>query len=360
MGYGASSKGGGGSGSAGGGKKKQGGKKQKPRTFKVKEKATQRGEIAASYAPPPAPAFTVQAPKPEHRARLLAGRWREEQLVTAARRKCNPVNGTTPNGRVLGSSSGSAVVADEIISEQKQPQQQQTPTNREARQSFLAAQEAKIEAERCRREETKNAKRRATELQFSPQIALAKQQWDALASRLPLDNNGNEQETQLGEIRRLLEIVLRNAATKSDPKYKRLNASKNHNLWTRLLRFEEVVAILEEGAGFERREAATNEVELERGRIHLKLAQALDSHEASLSSSGPNNNDSNPAAIASLAAELDALGIATSGCQELAATKGDDDDKARDFELYHAGVGADGLGLKRIFALLRAVESWQL
>ena len=97
-----------------------------------------------------------------------------------------------------------------------------------------------MESVRRRREQTK-AKRMAarittttaaaSEQQFAHQMALAKQQWDALAARL---HGAREEDESLGEIRRLLEIVLRNAATKSDPKYKLLNAS-NRNLWTRLL-----------------------------------------------------------------------------------------------------------------------------
>lgn len=354
MGYGASSKGGGGSGSADGGKKKLKGKNNKPISRKKKKATT----AIANYAPPPSPAFTVQAPNPEHRARLLAGRWQEEQIAAARRKQCcKPVNGTTPSGRVLGSStSESAVVVttDDMIEQQ---QQKQPPTNREARSAFLATQEAKMQVA-CREQ---TAKRRATteqqSLLFAHQISLAKQHWNTLAARL-LDDSTNAQ-VELEKIHRLLVVVLRNAATKSDPKYKRLNASKNDNLWTRLLRFQEVVAILEEGAGFQRKEVVIEQIEME----HLKLAQkALDSDEAaSLMPSGSrSNNDSNPA-IASLVADLDTLGIAAGKLVAAAARDDDDDDKeARDFELYHVGVGADGLGLKRILALLRAVETWQL
>ena len=289
-----------------------------------------------------------------------------------------PVNGTPTNGSVLGGNlAGSAVVPDDeddditnihtncMVEHQPQQQKQQPPTEREARQAFLAIQEAKMESVRRRREQTK-AKRiaarittttaAASEQQFAHQMALAKQQWDALAARL---HGAREEDESLGEIRRLLEIVLRNAATKSDPKYKLLNAS-NRNLWTRLLRFEEVVAILEEGAGFERRMVGTEKrketeavrIDMERDRINLKISQALD--EAS-SSSGSNNPD----AIASLVSDLEALGIAAARQQQPAAVcVEDDDDEGRDFALCHAGAGEDGLGVERILAILRAVETW--
>jgi hypothetical protein len=408
MGYGATSKGGGGSGSAGGGKKKgRGGKHQKSRTFKVKEKATAAVDASASSAL----AFTVQEPNPEQRARLLAARRRGEQLVTAAnvrRRKSKPVDGTPTTGRVLGGNSNSsaeaeagtcsAVVAgdgdedeNDVIAttrtntimvdrQQGRQQIQQFPIERKARQSFLATQEANMETVRRRREETKKAKRMAVEQQqqqqqpFAPQIALSKQQWDMLAARLLLDGNGNQEEKEsqsLGQIRRLLELVLRNAATKSDPKYKRLKTS-NHNLWMRLLRFQEVVSILEEGAGFERRvdivvgtdkqqieTEALRSIEMERDRIHLKLSQALD-EQASSSSSGSNNN--NPDAIGSLVADLDALEITITAAsqQQLAAVCVEAGGEARQhFELCHVGgAGEDGLGAKRILAILRALETW--
>lgn len=366
MGYGSTSKGGGGSGNAGGGKKKSGGRKQKSRNFKVKEKKT-----AATAAATTPPAFTVQEPNPEERARLLAARRRGEQLLTAANvRRRKPVNGTSTSGRVLGGNSlsegGSAVVADDedgsttnaptttIALDHQQAQQQeiqQSSSEREARQSFLAKQETEMEDVRRRREETIKAKRKAAEQEqeqhFALKVSMAKQQWDTLAARLAGD--GGEEES-LGNICRLLGVVLRNAATKSDPKYKLLKTS-NQNLWTRLLRFREVVAILENGAGFERRVVGTNtqietealRIEMERDRINVEISQAL-------------NESSSPDTIASLIADLDALEVVAANQQKPAAVCVADE--APDFELSHVGAGEGGLGVKRILAILGAVESW--
>mmetsp|Transcript_19302 Transcript_19302/g.42004 ORF Transcript_19302/g.42004 Transcript_19302/m.42004 type:complete len:372 (+) Transcript_19302:112-1227(+) len=371
MGYGSTSKGGGGSGNAGGGKKKSGGRKQKSRNFKVKEKKTAAASAAAAAATT-TPAFSVREPNPAERARLLAARRRGEQLLTAANvRRRKPVNGTSAGGRVLGgnnnslSEGGSAAVADDdfgIVTTApttaialdhllaQQQEMQQSSSEREARRSFLAKQEAKMEDVRRRREETIRAKRKAAEREqeqhFARKVAMAKQQWDALAARL--DGDEGEKES-LGDIRRLLEVVLRNAATKSDPKYKLLKTS-NRNLWTRLLRFREVVAILENGAGFERRVVGTNtqietealRIEMERDRINVEISQAL-------------NESNRQDTIASLIADLDALEIAAANQQQLAGVAAEE---ARDFELGHAGAGEDRLGVKRILAILGAVESW--
>lgn len=351
MGYGSTSKGGGGSGSAGGGKKKIGGRKQKSRTVKVKEKKT------ASATETPSAAFTVQTPNPAERARLLASRGRGEEILTAANlRRRQPVNGTCANGRVLGrnnslSGGGSAMVAEDeagiytanIALDHPQDQQQMHQSGRVARQSFLAAQEAKMEDVSRRREETIQQRRQATELLLAPLAVMAKEQWDALAARLDGES--------LGNIRRLLEVVLRNAATKSDPKYKRLKAS-NRNLWMGLLQFEEVVAILEKSAGFERRVVVgTNgnkQIEMtEALRIKMEISQAL------------NDESNNPDTIASLIADLDSLEVAAAtnvNQQQPSAVCAADE--AQNFELNHVGAGEDGLGIKKILSILRAVEIW--
>jgi len=96
---------------------------------------------------------------------------------------------------------------------------------------------------------------------------------------MAIDSRGDAADDSLEKIKRLLVMVLRNAATKSDPKYKLLTAS-NQTLWNRLLQFQEVVVILVEGAGFEQRERTQTEVvpmASERDRIHRELTQALDS-----------------------------------------------------------------------------------
>ena len=123
------------------------------------------------------------------------------------------------------------------------------------------------------------------------------------------------------------------------------------------MRFQEVAAILEVRAGFERRVVRTDKqnetealrIEMERDRINLKISQALD--EAS-SSSGSDNPD----AIVSLVADLDALGITAASQQQLAAVCVEDGGETRHFELCHVGAGEDGLGAKRILAIC---ELWK-
>jgi len=327
-----------------------------------KKKKTASASAAATETP--SAAFTVQTPNPAERARLLASRGRGEEILTAANlRRRQPVNGTCANGRVLGrnnslSGGGSAMVAEDeagiytanIALDHPQDQQQMHQSGRKARQSFLATQEAKMEDVSRRREETIQQKRQATELLLAPLAVMAKEQWDALAARLDGES--------LGNIRRLLEVVLRNAATKSDPKYKRLKTS-NRNLWMGLLKFEEVVAILEKSAGFERRViVGTNgnkqiestealRIKMERDRINLEISQAL------------NDESNNPDTIASLIADLDSLEVAAAtnvNQQQPSAVCAADE--AQNFELSHVGAGEDGLGIKKILSILCAVEIW--
>jgi len=212
-----------------------------------------------------------------------------------------------------------------------------------------------MEAVRHHANETRIAKRRAdqqhVQQRFYYELALAKRAWDGLAARFPDGPRGGDAaDDSLEKIKRLLVVVLRNAATKSDPKYKLLTAS-NQTLWNRLLQFQEVVVILVQGAGFERRERTQTEVvpmASERDRINRELTQALDS------------GYHTPDRIASLVADLDALEPAATASQTKRTTEDmeDADTNARGFELCHAGAGDDGLGIKRIVTLLQAVETW--
>lgn len=157
-----------------------------------------------------------------------------------------------------------------------------------------------MEAMRLRREQTITSKREvAQQLQEQRSLRTAYIWPTSNGTRWWFDSAAMERRTSHWEkILRLLEVVLRNAATKSDPKYKLLNAS-NHNLWMRLLQFQEVVLILVEEGGFERsiigsekrKETEALRIAMERDRINLTL----------------NNAD----AIASLVADLDALDIAS-------------------------------------------------
>jgi len=159
----------------------------------------------------------------------------------------------------------------------------------------------------------------------------------------------------LEDVRLLLGVVLSNA-TKSDPKYRLLKAS-NDNLWRRLLRYPEIVTIFEAG-GFQRENNVANKraakvealrIELERNRINLLIAQALDT---SISSPSDHLNPSE-ATIVSLVADLEALEV-----EEQALVRScvivNNDAGERDFELCHPGT--DGRN-KQLFAILRVVNS---
>jgi len=360
MGYGSSSKGGGGSGSSGGGKKKSGRKNQpKPREFKVKQQKS-----AVALPPPHLPAFTVIEPDPEKRTGLLAARKKGERDAKARKAASRiPVNGTSKtHGRILGTSADVDVdTTDDDKATTKRTEgnqlQQQTPTtDREKRLTFLAIQKAK--AETARRDQIKVERIRQDAL-FVELIRLTEQNLEMLAARL---SSRNEFE----DVRRLLGVILKNAATKSDPKYKLLKAYSNDNLWRRLLRHPEIVTIFEKAAGFQRGNnigekraaAAAKEkamrIEMERNRINLLIVQALDK-----SFSSPSSDQSNPteAAVASLFADLAALEVEEqTPLVRSCAVVDNDEAQDRDFELCHPGAGEDGLRIKQIFAILRVVN----
>ena len=152
----------------------------------------------------------------------------------------------------------------------------------------------------------------------------------------------------MNNIHRLLEVVLRNVATNPDPKYRLLKAS-NDTLWVRLLQFPEVVEILECAAGFERRtgtqrEEGTNVVSTETCRINTRISrECVDS---SLQSNHPDS-------ITSLVGDLEVVTLAS---KQPPANR-TNTDSARDFDLYHPGVGGDGRGLQSISEVLQVLTT---
>mmetsp|Transcript_37362 Transcript_37362/g.45054 ORF Transcript_37362/g.45054 Transcript_37362/m.45054 type:complete len:360 (-) Transcript_37362:379-1458(-) len=346
MGYGSSSKGGGGSGNSGGGKKKGRQKQPKPREFKVKPPTS----AAAASPPPPLPAFTVIAPDPEERARLLAARKREERNANARKEALYvPVNGTSKtHGRTLGTGADADVdtADDDRATTIPLPQTPTSTTDREKRLAFLALQETNAENLRL---EQKKAEKLRRDAPFVEPIRASQQNLERLAERLSSE--------ELEDVRRLLGVVLNNA-TKSDPKYRLLKAS-NDNLWRRLLRYPEIVTIFEAG-GFQRENNVANKraakvealrIELERNRINLLIAQALD-HSLSL----PDPPNTPEAVIVSLVMDLVALEVEEQALMRSCIVVDEvvNDAKDRNFELCHPGTG-DGQN-KQILAILRVVN----
>lgn len=337
MGYGASSKGGGGSGNSGGGKKKGRQKQPKPRQFKVKPPTS---AAAAAASPPPLPVFTAIAPDPEERARLLAARKRGERETNARKEALRaPVNGTSKtHGRTLGTGADVDTADDDRVL----PTPTST-TDREKRLAFLAVQETKAENLRL---EQKKAEKLGRDAPFVEPIRASQQNLERMAARLSSE--------ELENVRRLLGVVLNNS-TKSDPKYKLLKAS-NDNLWRRLLRYPEIVNIFE-AAGFQRENNVANKrastaakveslrIELERNRINLLIAQALDH---SSSTDQPNSE----ATVVSLVADLEVLEVEEQARMRSCVID-DNDAGEKDFELCHPGT--DGRN-KQLLAILRLVN----
>jgi len=368
MGYGSSSKGGGGSGNSGGGKKKSGRQKQpKSREFKVK----QQKSTVTPHPPPRLPAFTVIEPDPEKRTRLLNARKREKQDANA-RKVALRASVKNTHGRMLGNGAEVEVEVDVDVDVDTagrdkgitkktagiQSQRQNPTTDREKRLAFLTIQKAK--AEGTRRELIK-AKRIRQNAPFVDQMRVTQQNLEVLATRL-------SSEKEFEDVRCLLGVVLKNASTKSNPKYKVLKACSNDNLWRRLLQHPEIVTILG-AAGFQRennigkiravevaKEEATR-VRMERNRINLLIAKTLDGS-CSLPSSSSDQSKPQDATVSSLVTDLEALEVEEQAPVMLSCAVADNDEaQDRDFELCHPGTNQiNQIMIEQIFAILRVVN----
>jgi len=245
--------------------------------------------------------------------------------------------------------------------------------DREKRLIYLAHQKKKADAVRREQREAEKMKR---DEPFGVQIRLTQQKLEMLALRLSSSKNNNinnddnddeeAEDVEFDNVRRLLGIVLKNSAIKSDPKYKLLKAYSNDNIWKRLLRYPEIVVVLEEGAGFQRvnniyEKRAAEFAEKEQNRIRMLIAQTLDDHNSSASSSQPpfldlgSDNKPSEAVVASLIAELEALEVVTSN------NTNEEEVQDRDFELCGPSTGTTGkdkVRMERIFAVLRVVNDF--
>ena len=372
MGYGSSSKGGGGSGSAGGGKKKSGRKQSsKPRTFKVKTAAT-----AVPPPRPPRPAFTVIKPDPTKRRKLMAVRKQNEHLgmrKNSGKAQASRGNSaTTYNSNSNSNSNSNNNDNDDIkrtdTMKLKSPFTTSSSsicdssTDREKRLQYLVNQQAKADAVR---NEQRNIDRIRRDEPYTEQIQLTQKNLVLLVNRLIVSDNKTGKE-EFEKVRHVLGLVLTNAATKSDPKYKILKAYSNDKLWSRLLQHPEIITILVKAVGFHKeigikekrtrvmtvavkRKQEEEEVARikERTRIHRLITEALDQPQS---------------VVASLIADLEALEI--DDCANTAVICGDDtinDDsnkeeevQVRDFELC---LHPTKTKIDQIFAILRVVNN---
>jgi hypothetical protein len=288
MGYGSSSKGGGGSGNAGGCKKKSGGgKKRHTKTSKKKKKKIVDGgdEVVAEER-----GHYLIAPDAEQREKLLEQRrsGEEQAALRIAARSSLAFSGTGPGGATLGTGDGGTTTTTA-------PSEEEPKSQREARLAYFAKQDAELAQ---RRRVTRDAP-------FAQQQQLTQNRLDALVARFEREQNTSSSDsTNTGDITtclHLLSTVLRNAATKTATKYRRLPA-RNDKLWGGLLCHPEAVEILS-AAGFVRQRpvpisvttATPTATEIERDRIKLEINQELDS-------TLPNTD-----AIAALVVELERL-----------------------------------------------------
>ena len=371
MGYGSSSKGGGGSGSAGGGKKKSGGKQSKPRTFKVK---TAAAAAAAAVPPPrpPRPAFTVIKPDPTKRRKLMAVRKQNEHLGMRKNSGKAPASrgnsATTYNNNSNSNNNDNDDIKRTDTMKLKSPfttsssSTCDSSTDREKRLQYLVNQQAKADAVR---NEQRNIDRIRRDGPYTEQIQLTQQNLVLLVNRLIVTDNKTGKE-EFEKVRHVLGLVLKNAATKVDPKYKILKAYSNDKLWSRLLQHPEIITILVKAVGFHKeidikgkrtrvmavavkRKQEEEEVARikERTRIHRLITEALDQPQS---------------VVASLIADLEALEI--DDCTNTAVICGYDtiDDSSnkeeevqvRDFELC---LHPTKTKIDQIFAILRVVNN---
>ena len=370
MGYGSSSKGGGGSGSAGGGKKKSGGKQSKPRTFKVKTAAAAAAAAAVPPPRPPRPAFTVIKPDPTKRRKLMAVRKQNEHL--GMRKNSGKAPASRGNSATTYNSNSNNNDNDDI--KRTDTMQLKSPfttsssstcdssTDREKRLQYLVNQQAKADAVR---NEQRNIDRIRRDGPYTEQIQLTQKNLALLVNRLIVSDNKTGKE-EFEKVRHVLGFVLKNAATKVDPKYKILKAYSNDKLWSRLLQHPEIITILVKAVGFHKeidikgkrtrvmavavkRKQEEEEVARikERTRIHRLITEALDQPQS---------------VVASLIADLEALEI--NDCTNTAVICGDDtinDDsnkeeevQVRDFELC---LHPTKTKIDQIFAILRVVNN---
>ena len=370
MGYGSSSKGGGGSGSAGGGKKKSGRKQSsKPRTFKVKTAAT-----AVPPPRPPRPAFTVIKPDPTKRRKLMAVRKQNEHL--GMRKNSGKAQASRGNSATTYNSNSNSNSNNNDNDDIKRTDTMKlkspfttssssicdSSTDREKRLQYLVNQQAKADAVR---NEQRNIDRIRRDEPYTEQIQLTQKNLVLLVNRLIVSDNKTGKE-EFEKVRHVLGLVLTNAATKSDPKYKILKAYSNDKLWSRLLQHPEIITILVKAVGFHKeigikekrtrvmtvavkRKQEEEEVARikERTRIHRLITEALDQPQS---------------VVASLIADLEALEI--NDCTNTAVIFGDDtidndsnkeeEVQVRDFELC---LHPTRTKIDQIFAILRVVNN---
>ena len=249
---------------AGGSKKKTGGPSRMSSQYKLQKKTAEGGEHAAELA---GAAHTVILPTAARRAQVAAARRTGERAGAAlaertARRAAElaarPVNGTV-GGAVLG--GGGSLLPE-----------------RQARLQHLARQQAearveqreKAAAARAARNAPYVAKQEHAAVRFSTQQAREQRASAAAVSELPAVRDaraarlGSSAGSSAGggEVGGLLDAlagrlgadavrqshgllitVLGNAATRADPKFRRVKA-RNEKLWTGLLQHPEAVAVL--------------------------------------------------------------------------------------------------------------------
>eukprot|EP00928_Gymnodinium_smaydae_P095052 TRINITY_DN8103_c1_g1_i1.p1 TRINITY_DN8103_c1_g1~~TRINITY_DN8103_c1_g1_i1.p1 ORF type:complete len:391 (+),score=52.03 TRINITY_DN8103_c1_g1_i1:62-1174(+) len=290
----------GGAGNQGGALSSKSSKPRKPRDGKnsLKKKVVEESEHAESAEPP---AYTVIAPNPQQRAEMMRSqrKWAlaEHRLaVRAAAASHRPVNGTSPDGEVLGST----------LEHEDKCLPLEAHDLRQARMQHLASLHATVPATGSAKERVEKAQltrrescdrvlahaseqRRVAAAEAVVEIPILRRIREAESTTVSDEDAQECADLCLGMLAsrvdkqelecalKTLCTILENAYMKEDVKYRRLKAS-NDKLWIALLKHPEMIALLELTGFRPQRDTAQQELDRQADldRLQVQIQEQLD------------------------------------------------------------------------------------